>query len=457
MAKKKTGIWRIIDDFEGDKFIWMIVLLLIMLSILAISSSTSLLALQTGSTRSAIINKQIFIAVIGLGIIIACYNFLNNIKFLKFVAQTGFAISLFLLLCLAVRIRTPLIRAEEINGAVRTLRIFGLPFQLHVFEFVKLFMVLYLAWACQTFKDHGFALANRLGENPHFAFLKKKRIQVLVYIILPVIIITVLILMGSASSALFIGAIMIVTVLLGGAVSLKESLPIILAGILLLGGCVGLSFATNGKVFPRIHTATSRLTMAGENMEDKLVKAANTTDFQEVLDKVKQPISAKVAVSEGGFFGKGPGRSTQRYVVPVMFEDYMFSFIVEEYGILGALLVIILYGTLLARGSIIAKNCTTLFSKTVVAGLIITISGQAMMHMLINVDLGPLTGQTLPMLSHGASSFLAFSISFGIILSISRMVKKKVEKDVAQMKPILEVRDDVRESLDDLDQLDALD
>ena len=457
MAKKKTGIWRIIDDFEGDKFIWMIVLLLIMLSILTISSSTSLLALQTGSTRSAIINKQIFIAVIGLGIIIACYNFLNNIKFLKFVAQTGFAISLFLLLCLAVRIRTPLIRAEEINDAVRTLRIFGLPFQLHVFEFVKLFMVLYLAWACQTFKDHGFALANRLGENPHFAFLKKKRIQVLVYIILPVIIITVLILMGSASSALFIGAIMIVTVLLGGAVSLKESLPIILAGILLLGGCVGLSFATNGKVFHRIYTAASRLTMAGENMEEKLVKAANTTDFQEVLDKVKQPISAKVAVSEGGFFGKGPGRSTQRYVVPVMFEDYRFSFIVEEYGILGALLVIILYGTLLARGSIIAKNCTTLFSKTVVAGLIITISGQAMMHMLINVDLGPLTGQTLPMLSHGASSFLAFSISFGIILSISRMVKKKVEKDVAQMKPILEVRDDVRESLDDLDQLDALD
>ena len=457
MAKKKTGIWRIIDDFEGDKFIWMIVLLLIMLSILVISSSTSLLALQTGSTRSAIINKQIFIAVIGLGIIIACYNFLNNIKFLKFVAQTGFAISLFLLLCLAVRIRTPLIRAEEINDAVRTLRIFGLPFQLHVFEFVKLFMVLYLAWACQTFKDHGFALANRLGENPHFAFLKKKRIQVLVYIILPVIIITVLILMGSASSALFIGAIMIVTVLLGGAVSLKESLPIILAGILLLGGCVGLSFATNGKVFHRIYTAASRLTMAGENMEEKLVKAASTTDFQDVLDKVKQPISAKVAVSEGGFFGKGPGRSTQRYVVPVMFEDYMFSFIVEEYGILGALLVIILYGTLLARGSIIAKNCTTLFSKTVVAGLIITISGQAMMHMLINVDLGPLTGQTLPMLSHGASSFLAFSISFGIILSISRMVKKKVEKDVAQMKPILEVRDDVRESLDDLDQLDALD
>ena len=89
--------------------------------------------------------------------------------------------------------------------------------------------------------------------------------------------------------------------------------------------------------------------------------------------RMKQPISAKVAVSEGGIIGKGPGGSTQRYVVPIMFEDYMFSFIVEEYGIIGALIVILLYGSLLARGTILVRNSTNCFTKTAIAGLVVMI------------------------------------------------------------------------------------
>ena len=71
--------------------------------------------------------------------------------------------------------------------------------------------------------------------------------------------------------------------------------------------------------------------------------------FRNALDGIKQPVSAKIAIKEGGLKGKGPGKSTQRYVVPIMFEDYMFSFIVEEYGLIGGILVIILYISLLAR------------------------------------------------------------------------------------------------------------
>ena len=82
------------------------------------------------------------------------------------------------------------------------------------------------------------------------------------------------------------------------------------------------------------------------------------------------------------------------------------------------------------------------------------ISGQALMHMVINVDLGPLTGQTLPMISHGNSSFLAFSLAFGLILSISKMVKKKMDKETAQAAPILS--DEVRDRLDELEQLDNI-
>ena len=120
--------------------------------------------------------------------------------------------------------------------------------------------------------------------------------------------------------------------------------------------------------------------------------------FQKILDETMQPVSAKVAVSEGGFFGKGPGNSTQRYVVSVMYEDYIFSFIVEEYGMIGALVILILYGSLLARGSIIVRNCDNHYAKTMIAGLVLLVSGQALMHILINVDLFPLTGQTLPMI-----------------------------------------------------------
>ena len=91
-------------------------------------------------------------------------------------------------------------------------------------------------------------------------------------------------------------------------------------------------------------------------------------------------------------------------------------------------MIIILFGSLLARGAILVRNCTNTFAQTAIGGLVVMISGQALMHMMINADLGPLTGQTLPMISHGNSSFLAFSIAFGIILATSRMVKKQMEQ-----------------------------
>jgi cell division protein FtsW len=138
-----------------------------------------------------------------------------------------------------------------------------------------------------------------------------------------------------------------------------------------------------------------------------------------------------------------------------MFEDYMFSFIVEEYGLLGAILVIILYGSLLARGSLIAKSCENYFAKSAVAGLVMLIACQAAMHMLINVDLGPLTGQTLPMISHGNSSFLAFCVAFGIILAISRISAAQVKKTTDEDKPLIEKRDEVNDGLDALDSFET--
>jgi cell division protein FtsW len=137
-----------------------------------------------------------------------------------------------------------------------------------------------------------------------------------------------------------------------------------------------------------------------------------------------------------------------------MFGDYMFSFIVEEYGLWGAILVIMLYVSLLARGSLIAKSCEGLFGKTAVAGLTILISGQALFHMIINIDVGILTGQTLPIISHGNSSFLCFCIAFGIILSISKLAKSNME--AMQVDPIVaSVEENVQSSLNELDDFDS--
>ena len=451
--KGKKNFWNLIDNFEGDKVIWMIVLILIMISILAVSSSTPLLAIMQNSSRAEIIKDQLMIAGFGLIVIILIYN-IKSIWIFRELSQLGFIISFILLMLLFVGINLPFMKAASINGAVRALQIGG--FQLHVFEFVKILMVMYLAWAVNTYENDKFMIANLLGKTDTFKFLNKDIWKKIIYIYVPILIVCVLLMNGSMSSMLFIGFIMGVTILIGG-IKVKELIPVGIIAAIVLAGCVGIAKVSDGKYFNRIYTAAGRLALFSEDPEEELLKIPrNTKEFYDELDKVRQPISAKVAVSEGGLFGKGPGRSTQRYIVPVMFEDYMFSFIVEEYGILGAIVILILYCSLLARGSLVVRNCNNVFAKTAVAGLVILISGQAFMHMLINVDLGPMTGQTLPMISHGKSAFLAFSIAFGIILSISRMAKTNIDKETKEAKPLLEASDEVKASLEDLESMDDI-
>ena len=451
--KGKKNIWNLIDNFEGDKVIWMIVLILIMISILAVSSSTPLLAIMQNTDRAAIIKDQLMIAGVGLVIIILIYN-IRSIWVFRELSQLGFIVSFILLMFLFTGVNLPFMKAVNINGAVRALQIGG--FQLHVFEFVKIMMVMYLAWAVNTYENDKFMIANVLGKTDTFKFLNKDIWKKIIYIYVPILIVCVLLMNGSMSSMIFIGFIMVVTILIGG-IKIKELVPVGVIAVIVIAGCVGIAEVSGGKYFNRVYTAAGRLTMFSEDPEEELLKIPkNTKEFYDELDKVRQPISAKVAVSEGGLFGKGPGKSTQRYIVPVMFEDYMFSFIIEEYGIFGAIIILILFCSLLARGSLVVRNCNNSFAKTAVAGLVILISGQAFMHMLINVDLGPMTGQTLPMISHGKSAFLAFSIAFGIILAISRMAKTNIDKETRQAKPILEATDEVKASLDDLDMIDNI-
>ena len=455
--KKKSTLWNFFDNFEGDKVVWMITLLLMLISIVAIFSSTSQLAISQNTSRMAIVTEQIKISLLGLIIIIVCYN-IRSIGFFRMVSQFGYFLSMFLLIILATHKSVGPIKPLFINQAWRIVQIGG--FQVHVFEVVKVAMVMYLSWAVNAYRNDKFTLANLLGAK--YPFWRKDIVKKITYIYLPIFSVCVGIMVGSLSSTIFIGGIMFVTILIGG-IGIRELILPGIAAVAILAACIGINAASNKpsdeKPFPHLESAINRVTSGGGENEMEILKTAprSSQEFQDALDKLKQPISAKIAIHEGGLLGKGPGKSTQRYVVPIMFEDYMFSFIVEEYGLLGGLFVIILYISLLARGSIIVRNCDNHFAKTAVAGLVLLITGQAMMHIMINCDLGPLTGQTLPLVSHGNSSFLMFSLAFGIILSISKMARRKIAREAEKATPLVEhaENDEVGSRLDDLEMMES--
>lgn len=439
MAEKKRTFWNFADHFEGDKVVWIIVLMLLLISIVCMFSSTSRL-LRDGMTRIDLMRGQLLIAVVGLGLIIFCYN-IKNIKVFRWFSKWGFLISLVLLVLLVAKVNLPFIKSIELNGARRILQIFG--FQVHVFEVVKVMMVLYLAWALDALKRGEL----KFPEKP---FHKK-----VAYIYAPFLITLLLIIPGSNSASLFIGGIMFIVILLGGG-NFKELLLLAAAGVVIIGVCFGIYKISDGKAMGRIGTAISRISDDDDWEKQFLESKKGSIEYQEALDAMRQPYSAKIAIHEGGFFGKGPGQSTQRYVVPDISEDYMFSFIVEEYGILGALIVIFLYVSLLARGSLIVRNCgSDTYAKLTVAGLCLMITGQAFLHMFVNADIGPMTGQTLPLISHGNSAFLCFCFAFGIILSFSRIAARRIEKETRNAAPLMEMHEAVQAGLDDLDAFES--
>ncbi len=439
-GKKKNSFWTFADRFEGDKVVWIIVLLLFLFSIVCMFSSTSRL-LNEGATRLDLVKEQFIVVLVGLGFIIGLYN-VRSMKIFRFFSALGFGVSFLLLLLLDLRIQLPFMEAKEINGAYRILQVDR--FQLHVFEVVKVAMVLYLAWALDMFRRKKLP-----GRN--LSDIWKK----IIFIYAPFLVIFVMIIPGSNSSAIIIGTIMFIVILLGGG-NFRDMSLLLLGGVAAVALCVGIYRISDGRYMERIGTGISRIFEKDDWEKQFLESGRGTKAYQEALDAMRQPYSAKIAVHEGGLLGKGPGQSTQRYVVPDISEDYMYSFIIEEYGFVGGLFVIFLYVSLLARGSIIVRGCgTDQYAKLSVAGLCILISGQAFLHMFVNADIGPMTGQTLPLISHGTSAFICFCIAFGVILSFSRIASRRIEKETRDAQPLVEMHEEVRAGLDELDAFES--
>lgn len=438
--------WSFVNNFAGDKVVLIITLMLILISIVCIFSSSSRLVTEDTS-RLDIAIDQLQTVGIGLIFIFVCYQ-IRWIEIYRRLAGLGFLISFALLLILDVGGIGP-VTAPRINGAVRFLMIGG--FQLHIFEVVKVAMVMYIAWAVDALKRNNFRLLNKLSELEHLHWLSSKWAKKIIYLYIPFIIVTVMVAKGSNSAALMVAAIMI-TVIAIGTGEFKEAILMVTVAAAIALGCFGLYSATKNNehpMFERIGTGISRI-LPHDNIAD-FHNAETTSEKQQALDKLRQPYSARIAIKQGGLLGKGPGQSTQRYVVPDMSEDYMFSFILEEYGWLGGMVVIALYLSLVARGVLIVRSCgNNIFAQCAVMGLVLLISGQAMLHIFNNARINTLTGQTLPLISRGSSAFICFSIAFGIILAISRISNRQIERQTIKSAPLINLGDPVQEGLSDL-------
>ena len=386
--KKQPGflghLVNLMDRFTGDKVIFLIALFLMLISVISVFSSTPRLANDTGSDRVTIMVDQLKVVAIGFFLIFTLY-FLGRADWYKKLSMLGYAASIGVLIILVLNLNFGFVRAGEINGARRILTVAGK--QIHVYEFVKVFMIMYLGWALDAYKNHSFRWANLLADKiPRLAFLGKDFWQKALYIYLPILLTTFMVMMGSNSSAIFIGGIMILMILVGG-ISGKEigiTIALLLVGVGVMFGAYKAGVLKES----RIGTAISRITQDDDaTMQTLLTAQRGTKQWNDARDELKQPVGAMLAIKEGGLLGKGIGNSTQKYAVPVIFGDYMFSFIVEETGIWGAALIILLYFSLLARGTMVAKECDKYYDKMIVTGLILLVTGQAFMHMAVNVHL----------------------------------------------------------------------
>lgn len=378
----------ILSRLNGDKVIWTVVFLLSLISVALIYSSSSSLAYKEKTTNFAFLIKQIQFVFMGLVALYICYKI--PLGWYRGLANIALLASIVLLAL------TPII-GVEINGAKRWINLGFTTFQ--PTEMAKIAIVLYLARALEV---------SRLDTFKEF----------LIRIILPIGVTCILILIGSVSAALFVGMISLIMLIIAG---VKWNYIFKAGGIAAGALAVIIILHLAGlTLFSRLDTALSRVTKFVKTTE--ISEELTPEEKQKEADKTYQADMARVAISSVGIIGKGPGKSTQRYFLPHPYSDYIFTIIIEEYGLAGGIGVILLYLWFLFRCIILVKNCTKVFTALTVAGLGLLISVQATLHILVNVGYLPVTGHTLPLLSLGGTSLVILSCAFGIILSVSRTI-----------------------------------
>lgn len=407
---------QLVNRTRGDKYIWGIVVLLSLISILVVYSATGSLAykMYKGNTNVYLF-KQVSFSLVGLLVI----YFLHRINYTIFsrVATILFLISIPLLLY-------TLFFGAKINDGSRWIKLPIINMTIQTSDLAKLALFMYISRLLS--KKQEMIKDFKKGFLP---------------VVTPVLIICALIMPANLSNALLTGATALLLMFIGR-VSIKHILMTIGVALIPVALIITVAvftydgkqsdeakkagIAEKAKSFGRIGTWVRRV-------QDFMYAKDNETPYQ-----VQQ---AKIAIANGSVLvGLGPGNSRQRNFLPQAYNDFIYSIIIEEYGLLGGAFMIFIYLVFLFRCIRIFRRCPYAFGAFLALGLSFTLVIQAVANMAVNVNLVPVTGVTLPLVSMGGSSFLFTCGAIGIILSVARNVEQmegKVEP-VAVTQPVPE-------------------
>ncbi|MDR0395331.1 MAG: FtsW/RodA/SpoVE family cell cycle protein [Tannerella sp.] len=371
--------------FKGDRTVWIIFMLLCLVSLIEVYSATSTLVYKNTHFWMPIVRHATFL-LMGIASVILLHNIPSK-YYSAFNLLLLFPVSIIMLLI------TPYI-GENINESHRFLSIMGVSFQPS--EFGKLACILFVA----------FMLSKQEHMKPYRIFwIVWSGVGITCYLIFP----------ENFSTAFLLFVVCFLMMVVGrapwkGMVGLVVSLILLLALVVTL---IHHAPEFTSKFLPE------RITTWVERIEDHFRDKGENKYI--INDDNYQVVHAKIAIARGGVLGKFPGRSVQRDFLPQAYSDFIYAIIIEEMGlVLGGFGVLMLYVFLMFRVAIIARRCDKLFPKYLTLGCGLLIVIQAFINMAVAVNLIPVTGQPLPLISRGGTSTMLTCFYFGIILSVSR-------------------------------------
>jgi cell division protein FtsW len=400
---------KLLNKTKGDRVIWGVVLLLVLISLLAVYSATGTLAykMYRGNTEIYLFKQIAFIAI---GFCIIYFAHRVNYTIYSRVAKILFLLSIPLLLY-------TLFFGVTLNEGSRWIRLPIINLTMQTSDLAKLSLFMFLA---------------RLLSRKQTKIKDFKR--GFLPVMLPVGITCMLIAPANLSTALLLGASCMVLLFIGR-VSTKHLLLTI--GLAL----IPVMFLVMAAVFSHKAAGTEEITTKEKSSKlpgrvDTWISRVENFMYGGVdnsADNLYQVNQAKIAIAKGGILGNGPGNSEQRNFLPQAYNDFIYAIIIEEYGLIGGALIIFIYLVFLYRSIRLFKKCPYAFGAFLSLGLSFTLVIQAMANMAVNVNLFPVTGVTLPLVSMGGSSFLFTCLSIGIILSVARNVEQLEGKKAAAL------------------------
>ncbi|MEM8999732.1 MAG: FtsW/RodA/SpoVE family cell cycle protein [Bacteroidota bacterium] len=376
-------MWAVLGKLKGDKAIWGVVALLALFSFLPVySASTNLVYVLNNGTTVGHLIKHGVLLFLGFGIIYAVHRIPTHyFKGLSIIAMP----IVLILLAYTLTVETNI-------GGVSANRWIEIPFIGMNFQTSTLGSVILMIW-----------VARYLTKIKDVQITFKESILPLW---LPVTLVILLILPENFSTAAIIGLLVLVLCFLGG-YPLKYLFAIVGTGMVLLGMFLFVLLKTPEILPDRAGTWKSRIaSFWNPDAADK--------------DSMHQITLAKIAIAEGGIVGKGAGKSVMKHMLSQSASDFIFAIIIEEYGLLGGGALMFFYLLLLFRIVVVANSTKTVFSRLLVIGVGLPIVFQAFINMAVVVQLFPVTGQPLPLISMGGTSIWMTCLAIGIVLSASR-------------------------------------